>query len=189
MSLLRFLSGLAPPVHLVALFRQSLAEAGYVEGRNLGIEYHFAEGQYDRLPSMASELLRRHVAVIVALSTPSALAAKTATTMIPIVFGVSEDPVKLGLVASIARPGGNATGVSFLLSKLGAKQLGLLRELVPAASRVGLLVNPNNENAKAIITDLNQQLLPSASRSMSFGRPTAVRSRASRHWPATRYTR
>jgi len=149
-----FLSGLTPPANLVAVFRQSLAEAGYVEGRNLGIEYHFAEGQYDRLPSMASELLRRHVAVIVALSTQSALAAKTATTMIPIVFGVSEDPVKLGLVASIARPGGNATGVSFLLSELGAKQLGLLRELVPAASRVGLLVNPNNENAKAIISDL-----------------------------------
>src|SRR6476469_5506668 len=99
MLVIGFLSGLTPPANLVAVFRQSLAEAGYVEGRNLGIEYHFAEGQYDRLPSMASELLRRHVAVIVALSTQSALAAKTATTMIPIVFGVSEDPVKLGLVA------------------------------------------------------------------------------------------
>jgi putative tryptophan/tyrosine transport system substrate-binding protein len=154
MLVIGFLSGLTPPANLVAVFRRSLAEAGYVEGRNLGIEYHFAEGQYDRLPSMASELLRRHVAVIVALSTQSALAAKTATTMIPIVFGVSEDPVKLGLVASIARPGGNATGVSYLLSELGAKQLGLLRELVPAASLVGLLVNPNNENAKAIISDL-----------------------------------
>jgi len=152
MLVIGFLSGLTPPAHLVAVFRQSLAEAGYVEGRNLGIE--FAEGQYDRLPSMASELLRRHVAVIIALSTPSALAAKTATTMIPIVFGVSEDPVKLGLVASIARPGGNATGVSYLLSELGAKQLGLLRELVPAASRFGLLVNPNNENAEAITGDL-----------------------------------
>ena len=149
-----FLSGLTPPAHLVAVFRQSLAEAGYVEGRNLGIEYHFAEDQYDRLPAMVSELLRRHVAVIAALSTPSALAAKTATTMIPIVFGVSEDPVKLGLVASIAHPGGNATGVSYLLSELGAKQLGLLRELVPAASRFGLLVNPNNENAEAITGDL-----------------------------------
>jgi len=155
MPVIGFLStGLTPADPLVAVFRQSLAEAGYVEGRNMGIEYHFAEDQYDRLPAMVSELLRRHVAVIAALSTPSALAAKTATTMIPIVFGVSEDPVKLGLAASIARPGGNATGVSFLLSELGAKQLGLLRELVPAASRFGLLVNPNNENVAAITGDL-----------------------------------
>ncbi len=120
----------------------------------MAIEYRWAEGQYDRLPAMVSELLRRDAAVIVALSTPSALAAKNATKMIPIVFGVSEDPVKVGLVTSIARPGGNATGVSYLLSELGAKQLGLLRELVPAASRIGLLVNPNNENAEAIIGDL-----------------------------------
>jgi len=147
-------AGLTPADPPVAVFRQSLAEAGYVEGRNMGIEYHFAEDQYDRLPAMVSELLRRDVAVIAALGTPSALAAKTATTMIPIVFGVSEDPVKLGLVASIAHPGGNATGVSYLLSELGAKQLGLLRELVPAASRFGLLVNPNNENAEAITGDL-----------------------------------
>ena len=118
------------------------------------IEYRWAEGQYDRLPAMASELLRRDVAVIAALGTPSALAAKTATTTIPIVFGVSEDPVKLGLVASVARPGGNATGVSYPLSELGAKQLGLLRELVPAARRVGLLVNPSNENAEGITGDL-----------------------------------
>jgi putative ABC transport system substrate-binding protein len=118
------------------------------------IEYRWAEGQYDRLPAMASELLRRHVAVIATLGTPPALAAKTATTMIPIVFGVSEDPVKLGLVVSVARPGGNATGVSYPLSELGAKQLGLLRELIPAARRVGLLVNPSNENAEAITGDL-----------------------------------
>ena len=103
---------------------------------------------------MASELLRRQVAVIVALGTPSALAAKTATAIIPIVFSVTEDPVKLGLVASVNRPGGNATGVSYLLSELAPKQLGLLRELVPAASRFGLLVNPKNENAKAITSDL-----------------------------------
>jgi putative tryptophan/tyrosine transport system substrate-binding protein len=142
----------ADPV--VAAFRQGLSEAGYVEGRNVAIEYRWADGQYDRLPAMVSELLRRHVAVIAAVGTPSALAAKTATTMIPIVFGVSEDPVKLGLVASIAQPGGNATGVSYLLSELGAKQLGLLRELLPAASRFGLMVNPHNENAEAITGDL-----------------------------------
>jgi putative tryptophan/tyrosine transport system substrate-binding protein len=156
MPLIGFLSSTSadPVAYLIAAFRQGLSEAGYVEGRNVAIEYRWSEGQYDRLPAMVSELLRRDVAVIAALGTPSAVAAKTATTMIPIVFGVSEDPVKLGLVTSIARPGGNATGVSYLLSELGAKQLGLLRELVPAASRFGLLVNPNNENAEAIIGDL-----------------------------------
>jgi ABC-type uncharacterized transport system substrate-binding protein len=156
MPVIGFLSSASadPVAYLIAAFRQGLSEAGYVEGRNVAIEYRWAEGQYDRLPAMVGELLRRDVAVIAALGTPSALAAKTATTMIPIVFGVSEDPVKLGLVASIARPGGNATGVSYLLSELGAKQLGLLRELVPAASRFGLLVNPNNENAEAITSDL-----------------------------------
>jgi len=143
-----------PVAYLIAAFRQGLSEGGYVDGQNVAIEYRWAEGQYDRLPAMVSELLRRHVAMIAAMGTPSALAAKTATTMIPIVFGVSEDPVKLGLVASVDRPGGNATGVSYLLSELGAKQLGLLRELVPAASRVGLLVNPSNENAEAITGDL-----------------------------------
>ena len=156
MPVIGFLSSTSadPVAYLIAAFRQGLSEAGYVEGRNVAIEYRWAEGQYDRLPAMVSELLRRDVAVIAALGTPSALAAKTATTMIPIVFGVSEDPVKLGLVASIARPGGNATGVSYLLSELGAKQLGLLRELVPFASRFGQLVNPNNENAEAITGDL-----------------------------------
>jgi putative ABC transport system substrate-binding protein len=145
----------ADPVDpLIAAFRQGLSEAGYVEGRNVAIEYRWAEGQYDRLPAMVSELLRRQVAVIAALRTPSALAAKTATTMIPIVFSVTEDPVKLGLVASVARPGGNATGVSYLLSELAPKQLGLLRELLPAASRFGLLVNPKNENAETITRDL-----------------------------------
>ena len=145
----------ADPVDpLIAAFRQGLSEAGYVDGRNVAIEYRWAEGQYDRLPAMVSELLRRQVAVIAALRTPSALAAKTATTMIPIVFSVTEDPVKLGLVASVARPGGNATGVSYLLSELAPKQLGLLRELFPAASRFGLLVNPKNENAETITKDL-----------------------------------
>jgi putative tryptophan/tyrosine transport system substrate-binding protein len=143
-----------PLAYLIAAFREGLSEAGYIERRNVAIEYRWAEGQFDRLPAMVSELVARNVAVIAALSTPSALAAKSATMMIPIVFGVSEDPVKLGLIASMARPGGNATGVNYLLSELGAKQLGLLRELVPAASRFGLLVNPNNKNAEAITSDL-----------------------------------
>ena len=127
-------------------FRQGLAEAGYVEGSNVAIEYRYAEGQYDRLPAMAADLVRRNVAAIVASPTPAALAAKSATATLPIVFSVPDDPAKLGLVASFSRPGGNATGVSFLLSELGAKQMGLLRELVPSATHFGLLVNPANEN-------------------------------------------
>ena len=135
-------------------FRQGLAEAGYVEGSNVAIEYRYAEGQYDRLPAMATDLVQRKVAVIAASPTPAALAAKSATATLPIVFSVPDDPVKLGLVASFSRPGGNATGVSFLLSELGAKQMGLLRELVPSATRFGLLVNPANENAEAVTRDL-----------------------------------
>ena len=134
--------------------RKGLAEAGYVEGTNVLIEYRYADGQYDRLREMATDLSHRPIEVIVASPTPAALAAKAATDTLPIVFAVPDDPVKLGLVASLARPGGNATGVSFLLSNLGAKQLGLLRELVPLASRFGLLVNPNNENAEAVVRDL-----------------------------------
>jgi putative ABC transport system substrate-binding protein len=124
------------------VFRQSLAEAGYVEGRNVTIDYRFAEGKYDRLSVMAEELVRRQVAAIVAISSAPALAAKGATANIPIVFSSTDDPVKLGVVANLARPGGNATGVHFFLSDLGAKQLGLLRELVPTAARIGLLFNP-----------------------------------------------
>jgi putative ABC transport system substrate-binding protein len=156
MPVIGFLSALlqATTAPDTATVRLSLAEAGSVEGHNLGIEYRFAEGQYDRLPTMASELLRRQVAVIVAMGTPAALAAKAATASLPIVFSVTEDPVNLGLVASVARPGGNATGVSFQLSELAPKQLGLLRELLPAASRFGLLVNPKNENAETITRDL-----------------------------------
>jgi putative ABC transport system substrate-binding protein len=155
MPVIGYLASVSPgqTAHLVAIMRQMLAEAGYVEGRNVAIEYRFAEGKYDRLPALAAELVRRQAAVIVAPTTPPALAAKAATATIPVVFS-SDDPVKLGLVASLARPGGNATGVSFLLSELGAKQLGLLRELVPTASRFGLLVNPNNENASAVTSDM-----------------------------------
>ena len=145
----------AAGVQIMAALRQSLAEAGYVDGRNVVIEPHWAEGQYDRLPAMASEMVRRQVAVIIATGgTAPALAAKAATTTIPLVFSVTDDPVALGLVASLARPGGNATGVTFLLAELGAKQLGLLRELVPAATRIGLLVNPNNTTSKAQASDV-----------------------------------
>ena len=134
---------------LLAL-RQSLFEAGYIEGRNIVIDPRWAEGRYDRLPALATDFVRRQVAVIIATGgTAPALAVKAATTTIPLVFGVTDDPVALGLVASMARPGGNATGVSFLLAELGAKQLGLLRELVPTATRIGLLVNPNNTTSNA----------------------------------------
>jgi hypothetical protein len=116
----------APSASIVAILRQGLAEAGYVEGRNIAIEYRFAEGKYDRLPALAGELVRRQVAVIVAVPTPAALAAKAATATIPIVFTAAEDPVKVGLVANLARPGGNVTGGSILFADLGPKQLGLL---------------------------------------------------------------
>ena len=133
--------------HLVTILRQTVAEAGYVEGRNLTIEYRFAEGQYHRLSGLAAELVQRPVAVIMAITTPAALAAKDVTATIPIVFIAPDDPVRVGLVASLARPGGNATGVHYFNTELGAKQLGLLRELVPRAAHVGLLVNPDNVNA------------------------------------------
>ena len=150
-----------PPVeHLTAIFRQGLAESGYVEGRNVAIEYRHADNQYDRLPELAAELVRRQVGVIVAINTPPALAAKAATTAIPIVFMVPDDPVKFGLVASFSRPGGNATGVSVLFSELGAKQLGLLRELIPKAARVGLLVNPHNVNAEAVTQEMRMAASP-----------------------------
>ena len=138
----------------VAVFDQGLAEAGYVEGRNVAIEYRWAEGQYDRLQALAEELVRRQVAIIVAAPTPAALAAKTATATIPIVFSAAGDPVKLDLVGSLARPGGNATGVNFFQAELGAKQLGLLHELVPTAARIGLLVNPANANVEGVTQDV-----------------------------------
>src|SRR5215813_1147549 len=129
---------------LVEAFRQGLAETGYVEGRNVAIEYRWAEDRYDRLQKLATDLLRHKVNVIAAPLTAPALAAKAATSAIPIVFGVAEDPVELGLVATLARPAGNATGISSLLREVVTKRLGLLRELVPAAAHVAVLSNPAN---------------------------------------------
>jgi putative ABC transport system substrate-binding protein len=134
----------------LAVFKQSLAEGGFVEGRDVVIETPSANGRYDRLPVLAADLVRRQVAVIVAITANPALAAKGATSTIPIVFNIPDDPVELGLVASLARPGGNATGVSFLFNDLVAKHLGLLRELLPRAARIGLLVNPQNANADTL---------------------------------------
>ena len=135
-------------------FRRGLGEAGFAEGRNVTIEYRWAEGQYDRLPTMAAELVGRPVNLIVAQSPPAALAAKAATSTIPIVFGVGLDPVAAGLVASFNRPGGNATGIVMLPGPLVQKRLELIRELVPKAADAVLLVNPGSPEAAAEVRDI-----------------------------------
>ena len=157
MPVIGFLNSQSPDAYAGRLrgFRQGLKEAGYVEGENVAIEYRWAEAQLDRLPALAAELARRQVVVIVAANTASALAAKAVTTTIPIVFDAAEDPVKLGLVASLARPGGNLTGINSFISELTAKRLGLLRELVPGATRIAILVNnPTGPLAEITLRDM-----------------------------------
>ena len=142
-----FLGSASPSAwaHLVSAFRQGLNEAGYVEGRNVTIEYRWAEGQYERRPGMAAELVRSGVAVLVSTGgEPSILAAKAATATIPIVFTLGSDPVALGLVASLSRPGGNITGVNLFTTVMDAKRLGLLHDMVPTAELIATLVNPRN---------------------------------------------
>ena len=139
----------------VGSFRMGLNEAGYVESQNVTVEYHSLEGQFDRLPALMADLVHRRVAVIATAGNLAALATKAATTTIPIVFSVGEDPVKLGLVASFPRPGGNATGVNILSAEVEAKRLGLLHDLVPKAVRIALLVNPANvPSAEATLREI-----------------------------------
>jgi putative ABC transport system substrate-binding protein len=150
--------------YLLRAVHQGLKDSGYVDGENVTFTYRFADGQFDRLPELAAELVRLRVAAISASGIVAAFAAKAATTTIPIVFGVAEDPVRLGLVASLARPGGNLTGINFLTSELVAKRLELLRELLPATTRVAVLVNPTN----ATSTETTLRDVETAARAMGL---------------------
>ncbi len=156
MPVVGFLNGGSPEGYapFVAAFRQGLKEAGYVEGQNVTIEYRWAEGQYDRLSSLAADLVQHNVTVIAATSTPAALAAKATTSTVPIVFTTGGDPIKLGLVASLRRPGGNVTGSTGLTAEVGPKRLELARELFPGATTVALLVNPANPLTATVSKDL-----------------------------------
>jgi putative tryptophan/tyrosine transport system substrate-binding protein len=150
-----FISGGSPDTlgYLVSAFRQGLSDTGYVEGRNVAIEFRWAEGQYDRLPSLLADLVQHQVTVLAATTTPGALAAKGATNSIPIVFATDGDPVRLGLVGSLNRPGGNVTGVTQLNVEVGSKRVELAHELIPAARAIALLVNPANPLAQPVLND------------------------------------
>ena len=156
MPVIRFLGIALPPAPFMAAFRQGLSETGYVEGQNLAIEYRWAEGRYDRLPALAADLVGRKVDVIVTSNLPASLAARNATTTIPIIFLTGGDPVVDGLVASFARPDGNLTGFSIMAFELMPKQIELLSELVPEARVTSLLANPNNPATEPIIRTVKE---------------------------------
>ena len=169
-------------VRQAAAFRKGLNETGYVEGQSVMVEYHWLDGQYDRLPALMDDLVRRRVAVIATFANAPALAAKAATTTIPIVFGVGQDPVRMGLVASLARPGGNATGINFFNQEAVAKRLGLLHDLVPKAARIAVVVNPTNPSAtEAALPEIREAaraLNASTSREIEAAFSTLVADRA-----------
>jgi putative tryptophan/tyrosine transport system substrate-binding protein len=172
MPVIGFLSGQSPSTsaHLVVMFRRGLGEIGYIEDQNVAIEYRWAEGHYDRLPALAADLVDRRVAVIAATAgggTPASLATKAATTTIPIVFSSGADPVKLGLVVSLNRPGGNVTGISWLTFALDAKRLGLLRELVPKLTAVPALLNPTSPDAARQLREIQEA-------AHTIGRPITI---------------
>jgi putative ABC transport system substrate-binding protein len=156
MPVIGFLSGSAPAgrAHLVNAFREGIRQSGHVEGQNVAIEYRWAQDQYEHLPDLAAELVRRQVTVIAATDTPSATATKAANTTIPIVFATGSDPVRSGLVASLNQPGSNLTGIYFMVNDLGPKQLGLLHELVPRAMRIAVLADPHWPITEAFISDV-----------------------------------
>src|SRR5215831_15419941 len=158
MPVVGFMAGSSPSAlsQQVAAFREGLKEAGFIEGMNVAVEYRYGEGQLDRLPALASDLVRRQVAVLVATTPTGVLAAKQASTTIPIVFSVGSDPVEIGLVASLNRPGGNITGVYQFTAGLEAKRLGLLREMVPKATTIAVLVNPNYAAAENQLRDVQE---------------------------------
>ena len=158
MPVIAFINGASAvaSAHYAPALRNGLNETGYIEGQNVAVEYHWLDGQYNRLPALMADLVRRQVAVIAPTGNLPSLAAKAATATIPIVFGVSEDPVKLGLVASLARPGGNATGINFFLTEAVAKRLGLLRDLVPAAARIAVMVNPSNVTTEPVLREVQR---------------------------------
>jgi len=180
MPVIGFLNSQSPDTYADRLraFHRGLKETDYVENENVTVLYRWAENQIDRLPELAADLVRRRVAVIVAGNTPSVLAAKAATTTIPTVFTIGDDPVRLGLVASLARPGGNLTGINFFNAELAAKRLELLRQLVPTATRIAALVNPVNPSTEAMLIDVQ-----SAARAM------VCKSRSSTSAPAPRSMR
>jgi putative tryptophan/tyrosine transport system substrate-binding protein len=154
MPVIGYLGGRSPNSDEFAGFRQGLNEAGFVESQNVEIEFRWTDGEYDRLPALAAELVRRQVTVIFAATLPSAIAAKRETPTIPIVFTMGADPVRLGVVASLNRPGGNVTGISVLYGALGTKRLELLRELAPSTSAIAIISNPKNPNAEDHLSDV-----------------------------------
>jgi putative ABC transport system substrate-binding protein len=186
MPVIGFLTSESPQsyAHVVAAFRQGLKELGYVEGQNVTIEYRWAKDETDRLPALAAELVSRQVAVIATTGTPAAFAAKAATTTIPIVFEIGFDPVAVGLVASLNRPGGNLTGVTNSGVEVGQKQLELLHELVPAATTIAILVNPTHPLAEVLLQDVRPAAGKLGSSSMSCMRaPKATSIPSSQRWP------